>query len=153
MQKTIISDTSCIILLDKVNCLPILNKLFGNIIITKEIADEFGKELPKWFEIKSPSNRTYQKILEASLDQGEASAIALAIEQTDCLIIIDDLKGRRYAEQLGLKITGTLGVIIDAKLQGIIPSIRPILEEIKGTNFRLTPDLEQKALTKAKEEM
>lgn len=146
MQKIIISDTSCLILLDKIGELQLLNKLFGKITITKEIAEEFNKVLPDWFEINSPTNKTYQKILETSLDKGKASAIALAIEQEDCLLIIDELKGRKYAEQLGLKITGTLGVLIDAKITGYLKSIKPSLEKIKSTNFRLTIDLENKAL-------
>ena len=52
MHKTIISDTSCIILLDKIGELEILNKLFGTITTTIEIAREFGSQLPGWFEIK-----------------------------------------------------------------------------------------------------
>jgi predicted nucleic acid-binding protein len=118
MQKVIIADTSCLIILEKIGELNLLNKIFGQIIVTQEIANEFTKELPDWFKIEEATNKTYQKILEASLDKGEASAIAYAIEQTDCLLIIDDFKGRKYAKQLGIKITGTLGVIIDAKLSG-----------------------------------
>lgn len=149
MQKVIISDTSCLILLDKIGELNLLNKLFGQVIITQEIAQEFKKELPDWFTIQEPTNKTYQKILEASLDKGEASAIAFAIEQTDCLLIIDDYKGRKYAEQLGIKITGTLGVIIDSKLSGHIESVKPILDKIKKTDFRLTAELEKKTLEKS----
>ena len=69
MQKVIISDTSCLILLDKIGELNLLNKLFGQITITQEIAEEFKNELPDWFKIESPANKTYQKILEASLDR------------------------------------------------------------------------------------
>lgn len=149
MQKVIISDTSCLILLDKIGELKLLNKLFGQIIVTQEIANEFKNELPDWFTIEEPINKTYQKILEASLDKGEASAIAFAMEQADCLLIIDDYKGRRYAEQLGIKITGTLGIIIDAKLSGHIESVRPILDKIKETDFRLTEELEKRTIEKA----
>ncbi len=151
MQKVILSDTSCIILLDKIGELKLLHTLFGQVIVTQEIADEFKKELPFWFIIKEPTNKTYQKILEASLDKGEASAIAFAIEQTDCLLIIDDFKGRKYAEQLGIKITGTLGVIIEAKLSGCIESVKPLLDKIKRTDFRLTEELEKRAIEKANE--
>jgi predicted nucleic acid-binding protein len=151
MQKIIISDTSCLILLDKIEELKLLNNLFGQIIITQEIANEFKKELPHWFIIQEPINKTYQKILEASLDKGEASAIALAIEQTDCLLIMDDYKGRRYAEQLGIKITGTLGIIIDAKQSGHIESVKPILDKIKKTDFRLTAELEKRTIEKSNE--
>ena len=83
--------------------------------------------------------------------KGESSAIAFAIEQKDCLLIIDDYKGRKYAEQLGIKITGTLGVIIDAKLSGHLESVRPLLERIKMTDFRLTPELERRTLEKSGE--
>ena len=91
MRKTIISDTSCLILLEKIGNLEILNKLFGTIITTTEVAEEFGLQLPDWFELKQPSDKNYQSIIEASVDKGEASAIALAIELDDCLLIIDDL--------------------------------------------------------------
>ena len=90
MHKTIISDTSCLIILDKIGELEILNKLFGIITTTAEVANEYGQELPSWFEIKEPSDRNYQSIIEASVDKGEASAIALAVELDDCLLIIDD---------------------------------------------------------------
>jgi predicted nucleic acid-binding protein len=151
MHRTIISDTSCLILLDKIGELSILNKLFGNITTTSEVAEEFGQPLPPWFEIKEPSDKNYQAIIEASVDKGEASAIALAIELDDCLLIIDDLKGRKFANQLGLTIIGTIGVIVDAKLAGIIPSIKPILSKIKSTNFRITEQLELLILKRAGE--
>ena len=151
MQKVIISDTSCLILLDKIGELELLQTLFGRITITNEIADEFNKELPNWFSIQAPKNQMYQVILEASLDKGEASAIALAVEEKDCLLIIDDSKGRKYAEKLRINITGTLGILINAKLSGHIASVKPLLEKIKKTDFRITSDLESSILKKAKE--
>jgi predicted nucleic acid-binding protein len=75
MQKIIISDTSCLILLDKIGALNLLNQLFKTITITAEIAEEFNKVLPQWIVIENPVNKNYQKILEATLDKGEASAI------------------------------------------------------------------------------
>ena len=95
MHKTIISDTSCLIVLEKIGELDILSKLFGTIITTLAVAAEFGKPLPSWFELKKPTDKNYQTIIEASVDKGEASAIALAVELEDCLLIIDDLKGRK----------------------------------------------------------
>lgn len=95
MQKIIVSDTSCLILLKKINRLDLLHKLFGQITITKIIADEFGNDLPKYIRIENPENTIYQKILESFVDPGEASALALALEKKDCLLIIDDNKGRK----------------------------------------------------------
>lgn len=83
--------------------------------------------------------------------KGESSAIALALEIPDSTLILDDIKGRKIANHLGLTYTGTLGVIIKAKLNGIIPSIKPILGKIKQTNFRLSPNLELQALKAANE--
>ncbi len=151
MQKVIISDTSCLIQLELIGELELLYKLFGSITVTPEIVDKFHGQLPDWIIIESASNKTYQRILEASLDIGEASAIALAIEQGECLLIMDDWKGRKLAEKLGLTITGTLGVLINAKLSGLVPSIKPYLIKMKSTGFRLFIDLEQHILQKSGE--
>ncbi len=151
MQKAIISDTSCLILLDKIGELEILNKLFGTVLTTAEVANEFGGTLPSWIELKQPKDKNYLSIIEASVDIGEASAIALALEMDNCLLIIDDLKGRKFASQIGITIIGTMGIIVDAKLAGIIPSVKPILAKIRSTNFRITQQLESIILNKAEE--
>jgi predicted nucleic acid-binding protein len=67
-------------------------------------------------------------------------------------VIIDDWKGRNVAEQLGVLVTGTLGVIIKSKKKGIIPSIKPFLAKIQQTNFRLSDALESVALKEAGED-
>jgi len=85
------------------------------------------------------------------IDKGEASAIALALETSDNIIVLDDWKARKLAERLGLSVTGTLGVIIKAKNIGIIPTIKPYLDKIRGTNFRISEELEQIALKEANE--
>ena len=77
--------------------------------------------------------------------------IKSSLELIDCLLIIDDLKGRNLAEQLGVKVTGTFGLIIEAKISGYIESVKPLLEKIKQTNFRLSKDLEERILLKAQE--
>ena len=64
---------------------------------------------------------------------------------------MDDYKARKMADNLGLHYTGTIGIIVKAKLKGIIPSIKPLLEKIKHTNFRLSVDLELLALKEANE--
>ena len=64
---------------------------------------------------------------------------------------ISDLKGRKFANQIGLTIIGTIGVIVDAKLAGIIPSVKPVIEKIRSTNFRITDQLEAIILKRAGE--
>jgi predicted nucleic acid-binding protein len=151
MRKIIIADTSCLIVLDKIGELDILNKLFVNVYVTKPIIKEFGKKLPNWIIVEEPKTESHQKILETSLDKGEASVIALALESPGSLLIIDEIKGRKIAQALGITITGTLGVLILAKKENIIPNIKPILERKKATNFRVDPKLEESILIRCNE--
>ncbi len=88
----------------------------------------------------------YQKILETIVDKGEASAIALALELDNPLLIIDDLKGRKLAKKLNLNIAGTLGVILKAKEKGIIKSTKGIFEKLKQSNFRISDKVETELL-------
>lgn len=118
MWKIIVSDTSCLILLDKIKHLELLHKLFGTITITQIVADEFGQRLPVFIQLENPKNLTYQKILASFVDIGEATAIALALEKEECLLIIDDNKGRREAKQLGLTFTGTFGYFNHCQAKG-----------------------------------
>ncbi len=151
MPKTIISDTSCFIILTNIGELNLLQTIYGQITTTTEIATEFGETLPEWVEIVSVADKSKQQLLELQIDKGESSAIALALETPNSTLILDDYKARKIAEKLRLNFTGTIGVIIKAKLEGIIPSIKPILEKIKHTDFRLSPEIELLALKEAKE--
>lgn len=149
MPKTVISDTSCLIVLSKIDELNLLRMVYGQIITTPDIAEEFGEPLPLWITIQSVTDKLRQQILELQIDKGESSAIALALEIDDSILILDDFKARKIAVSLGLQITGTIGIIIKAKLAGLIPSIKPFLEKIKQTNFRITPEIELQALKEA----
>ena len=151
MHKTIISDTSCFIVLTNINELELLQKVYGKVTTTIEVAAEYGETLPNWIEIETVNDNYRQQLLEMQVDKGEASALALALETPNSTIIIDDYRGRKVAEKLKLNYTGTLGVIIRAKIKGIIPSIKPLLSKIKQTDFRLTNEVEQQALKEADE--
>ena len=109
-SEIIISDTSCLILLNKINELPLLKCLAHKVYITSIIQKEFGGTLPEWIEIKNPKNKHYQEILEMDLDKGEASAIALSFEIENPILIIDELKGRKIAKKLNLRFSGTFGL-------------------------------------------
>jgi len=151
MHEIIVSDTSCLILLDKLGRLDLLRNLYGNVTITQVIANEFGKSIPEFIKIENPIDKNYQKILESFLDAGESSALALALEKKNCLLILDDIKGRREARQLKIHYTGTLGVLVIAKEKGLIKSFTNILEDIKKTNFRISEVLIKEAKRKCGE--
>lgn len=73
----IISDTSCLILLNKIGELELLRKFGRAVLVTPTIADEFDAPLPAWIQIIPPSHNRYLEILKFELDEGEATAIAL----------------------------------------------------------------------------
>ncbi|MCU0389424.1 MAG: DUF3368 domain-containing protein [Chitinophagaceae bacterium] len=129
MHKIIISDTSCLIILTNIGELEILKKLYGQITTTIEIATEYGDILHEWVEIVNAKDKATQSLLEMQIDKGESSAIALALEIPDSTVILDDYKARKIATYLGLNFTGTIGVIVKAKLEGLISSIKPIMEK------------------------
>jgi predicted nucleic acid-binding protein len=151
MRRTIISDTSCLIVLSKIGEIELLEKVYGHILTTVEIAAEFGEKLPDWIEVIVVKDILRQQLLEMQIDKGESSAIALALETNESTLILDDYKARKVANQLGLTFTGTIGVIIKAKLSGKIESIKPILSKIKQTDFRISSELETQALIEAQE--
>ena len=99
-EIVVIADTSCLIALSKIKALELLHSMYKKVIITKEIASEFGEPLPKWIIIKQVKEKKYQHFLENILDAGESSAIALASEIPNVLLILDDLKARKEAQTL-----------------------------------------------------
>ena len=151
MPRAIVSDTSCFIVLSNIGELDLLQKIYGEVLTTPEVATEYGDPLPAWIKVIPLQDKSHQRILELQLDNGEASAIALALEIPDCTVIIDDERARRVARRLGLDITGTLGVIVSAKKKRLIPSVKPYLTKIKSAGFRLAVDLEAVALREAGE--
>lgn len=151
MHKIIISDTSCFIILSKINELDLLKTMYGEITTTTEIANEYGDDLPSWVNVVEVKDKLKQQLLELQIDKGESSAIALAMEINHATLILDDYKARLIAKKLNLRYTGTLGVIVKAKIEGKIKSVKPLLDKIKTTNFRLSDELENKILKEAKE--
>jgi predicted nucleic acid-binding protein len=151
MHSIVIADTSCFILLDNINELILLHKLYPKIITTQVVADEFGKPLPHWVEVATPQQVHLKKISVYPIDEGEITAIALAMDYSDSVLIIDDLKARQVAEKFGLAVKGTIGIVVEAKLRKQIPSIKPLLEKINATNFRLSKNVFQAALKEAGE--
>lgn len=151
MQKIIVSDTSCLILFYKIGELELLHKVFGHIIITETVSKEYKRPIPKWIQIKNPSTNLHYG-LQGFLDPGEATSISLATELKGSLLIIDESKGRKVAKELGITISGSLGILVIAKNRGFIASVKPIIEKITQTNFRLSDRLIKKVLQQVNEE-
>lgn len=158
---TIISDTTPIISLIKINRLDLLEKLFEEVLIPEAVYRElttnalFENEAKivkssSFLKTSSVQNRKSLQLLQAvsGLDDGESEAIILADELKSDVLIMDERKGRKVAEKLGIKITGTVGVLLQSYSENMISSdeIKTYLDQLKNSNIRLSESLIQKAL-------
>ncbi len=152
MDKVIISDTSCLIALSKIDKLDILRKLYQEVIITREVQNEFGDSLPAWIIISEVKNKKKQIEIETRLDKGEASSIALALEISNSTLIIDEVKGRKIAKSLNINIIGTIGVLILADKKGLVKDVMGIILKMVNKGFRLSDKLIDQLIDKYKKD-
>ena len=146
-----LSNTSCLIALDNIGQLELLHRVYDIIHISEEVAAEFGVLVPAWIQVHSVQDKTKLNILHNLVDLGEASTIALAYQFDDVTLILDDRKARKLADNLKLRFTGLLGVLIKAKQTGIIDSVDNVLARLKSAGFRFSPAMEIQALRLAGE--
>lgn len=152
MDKVIISDTSCLIALSKIDKLDILRKLYQEVIITREVQNEFGDSLPAQIIISEVKNKKKQIEIETRLDKGEASSIALALEISNSTLIIDEVKGRKIAKSLNINIIGTIGVLILADKKGLVKDVMGIILKMVNKGFRLSDKLIDQLIDKYKKD-
>lgn len=148
MDKIIISDTSCLIALSKIEKLDLLRGLYQEIIITNDVYQEFGGSLPDWIIITEVKDKQKQKDIEERLDKGEASSIALALEIDNAILIIDEIKGRKIAQSLNIDIIGTIGIILLADKKGLVTDVTSLFLRLVNKGFRLSDRLINKIIEK-----
>jgi len=141
--QIIISDTSCLIALTNIGLLDVLKHLYETVLVTPEVASEYGEPLPEWISVRAVGDTGKTSAFNRFIDLGESSAIALAMEISEALLIIDDREARQFALSLGLKVTGTLGVLIRAHKQGIITNLSAIISKLKENGFHLPPNTDE----------
>jgi predicted nucleic acid-binding protein len=138
----VISNTSCLIALSNIDLLDVVQGCYTSISITPEVALEFGEPLPDWITIIPVKNTDKTTLINHTLDIGEASTIALALETEDPLLILDDGKAREFAKKIGLKITGTVGVLVKAEKAGLIGDLAAIISALRQNYFRIPNNIE-----------
>ena len=85
-------------------------------------------------------------LLSAQIDMGEAAVIQTAMDEAHDAVILDDLKARRIAQTLGLQVTGTLGILLQAKQAGLLPSLSAAIAALEKRDMWIAPALAAKAV-------
>lgn len=159
----IVSNTSPLSNLAVIGQLPLLQTLYPTILIPPIVQAEllcFPEIQPivsthittGWLQIQNPNNLPLLQTLNQTLDPGEAAAIALAVELNADRLLIDERLGRSIATQYGIKIRGIIGILVNAKTQGLILAIQPILDRlIQEAGFRVSQALYDRTLQEAGE--
>ncbi len=137
----VVSDTSAINNLAAINQLHLLHQLYGTVLIPEAVYRELTDpsfpvagatevQTLDWIQTRTVSDRPLVKALSNELDVGEAEAIALAVEVQAERVVIDERRGRLLAARMNLRYIGILGILVEAKTQGLIAEVKPLLEAL-----------------------
>lgn len=144
----VICNTSPLQNLHQLGLLHILRTLVGQVVIPSAVVAEIeegrrrGVNLPDlsehgWLKVQAPSCRDALHLV-FDLGPGETQVLALALESSNPVVVLDDALARRVAESLKISLTGTLGLLLDAKHAGIITAVAPAMDHLQSLGFRLS---------------
>lgn len=155
----VVSDTSPLTYLHQIGRFGLLRSLYGEVVIPPAVERELEqagflhKDLD-WslLRVVEPQNSEMVVALAVSLDLGESEAIVVASEVGADLLLVDEAGGREAARNLGLRFTGLLGVLLEAKRKGTVPALADELDRLQqDTSFRIGRDVRQEVLRLAGE--
>ena len=152
-----VSDTSPFIALNSIGRLGLLPQLFDTVIVPPAVADELKSVLlPDWVRVLSVPvvsipvvsipEGAIPRARGAGLGRGEIEAVNLALHLRPDRLLLDDGEGRREARRLGLRVTGVLGLLVAAKRSGLLPAIRPEVDTLRTSGFRISEGLYKELL-------
>jgi predicted nucleic acid-binding protein len=144
----IVSDSGPLAYLVQIGVADSLPILYGQVYITPVVlselrhqlspATEWAHDSPEWLVIAKPRS----VLIDLALDDGEREAIALALELGADFLLMDERKGRSAAKMHGLKVAGTLAVILDGASRQMFDGMKA-LEDLESTNFYASAELLQ----------
>lgn len=151
----VVSNSTPLIALARIKQVNLLRAVFGQIIIPQGVYHEVvlrESRLPGVKEIRDATwikklpvqNVLAVSLLRTDLDRGEAEAIVLAKEVGADYFLVDEKKARRIARNCGLKIMGTLGVVVLGVKKGLLPDVDPILDSLELNGFRFNERVRKK---------
>lgn len=149
----VVCNTSPLIALFQIGQLPLLQTLFGTVLVPPAVVREVtpGLALPDWVESRPLDQALAPLVLSASLGPGESEAISLALEVHARLVVLDDRPARRLAQALALPVIGTLGIRLAGKRRGLLGELKPCLDALLAHDFRISPSLYAQVLRDAGE--
>ena len=146
----IVADTSPINYLVLIKEIEVLPRLYGKIVIPEAVREELLRpeapeivrmwtaQAPAWIETRTPTSIADSSL--ARLDAGERDAILLAAELNAEQLIVDDREGRRIAQERGIPVIGTLGVLKEAAAMGFV-DLRDCVARLQTTTFYVAPEV------------
>jgi len=163
LPDPVVSNSSPLIALATLGRLDLLKLLFDQIIIPRAVYEEvvvYGEGEPgsrevaeaEWIQTRQLKDRLAVSLLQETLDAGESEAIILAQELNARYLLMDDAMARRKARFIGLHPIGTFGILLIAKEAGLLRAVRPVLDELRQTDFRMSDRVYQDVVGKAGEE-
>ena len=151
----VVSDTSSVSALLRIGHGDMLSRLYGEVLIPEAVQVVllvYFSSLPEFLHCRPALNVSEVNRLRKELDLGEAEAIVLAREVHADVLLIDELRGRLVAAREGIPLIGLMGVLLQAKHQGLVAGIRPLIDKLESeVDFRLSADLKQFTLQRAGE--
>ncbi len=158
----VISNTSPLQYLHQAGLLSLLPSIAGTIVIPPAVRAELmegrlrGVDLPDvdtlpWIIVRTPAS-TPALPLASDLGAGEAEVLALALESPGSVVVMDDALGRQVAQTLRIRLSGTLGLLLDAKRRGLLPAVGPTLDRLQALRFRISRSTREAVLRIAGEE-
>lgn len=113
------------------------------------------------YDVPQPGNYAWIQIVEPQvvpsewlaldLGAGELAAMALALENPGHILLVDDALARRISQAAGLQVWGTLKILLEAKTQGLIESINPLIKRLRDAGMWISDDIRQRVLALADE--
>ena len=158
-----VSNTTPLIGLASIQQFDLLKRFFGELYIAQAVYDEavvVGRETggakrevstASWIKTMHVKDRLAVEVLLDELDLGEAETIVLARELGADWVLMDEKKGRRKLTQMGLNKIGTVGILLKAKQVGLLPVIRPELEQLRQRGFSISQTVLDSVLRQANE--
>ena len=139
----VVADSSPLIAMGRIGRLEILHAVFGQLLVPDAVWQEVveaasGKPgsseiaAASWIERRTVSDSALVNLLKHDLGPGEAEAIVLARETGADFVLMDERLGRSAARNLGLKVVGLIGVLIEARKQGLLPDAVETMERLSN---------------------